>query len=477
MKKLIILLPMCVLLLLIGCGSEKPEAKRTVIAGRILNLTEQMSQTMMFHPFDILSSKSKVVVKIENDGSFHIEHDYAFPQLANFRHAQFISFYVEPGDSLYITIDMADPEYMKNITFSGDNAETSEQLHKWITYTSGMFPYPEMSESATTDNWREALHVYAGIIKDSLDAYSARNPMNETAYRIAEADGRFTFSQVAMDYKGDDALAIFEDPAYDNNNPHNIETQMFLYHLYPYLRAIQLSDPTLKKMMENKETIPLCRKTMEYISKKANGVVKDYMMCVLLSGFIKEDGTSYIYDSLVAGKGVFDNLLFEERLKALTYPDPSSWLNTYFPDKVLYYDQENGEQSVNAEYFTNYLTDRYKGKILYVDVWATWCSPCREEIINYSPALHTEYENKDVVFINLCMQSSRQSWQNSIKDMPVHGENYFLEPDPANIFMSAFNVSGFPSYMIIDKFGKIVTLNGPRPSQPEEIKKIVEELL
>lgn len=55
--------------------------------------------------------------------------------------------------------------------------------------------------------------------------------------------------------------------------------------------------------------------------------------------------------------------------------------------------------------------------------------------------------------------------------MPVHGENYFLVPDPANIFMSAFNVSGFPSYMIIDKSGKIVTLNGPRPSQPEEIKK------
>lgn len=468
---------MCVVLSLMGCGDEKTESKRTVIAGRILNLTGQMPQTLMFHPFDILSFQNRVVVKIESDGSFHIEHDYAFPQLANFRHEQFISFYVEPGDSLYITIDMADPQYIKNITFSGDNAETSEQLHKWTRYTIGMFPYPEMSESATINNWREAFHTYAGIIKDSLDAYSARNPMNETAYRIAEADGRFTFSQVAMDYTGDDALAIFEDPAYDNNNPLNIETQMFLYHLYPYIHAIQLNDSISKKMFENKETIPLYRKAMDYISEKATGVVKDYMLFVLLSGYIKEEGTSSMYDSLVAGKGVFDNLLFEERLRALAYPDPVSWQNVFLPDKVLYYDQENGEQLVRTESFTDYLTDRYKDKALYIDVWATWCAPCREEMINHSPALHNEYENKDIVFINLCMQSSPESWHNSIRDIPVYGENYFLEADPANVFMSAFNISGFPSYMIVDKFGRIITSNGPRPSQPEEIKKMVEELL
>ena len=49
-----------------------------------------------------------------------------------------------------------------------------------------------------------------------------------------------------------------------------------------------------------------------------------------------------------------------------------------------------------------YIVDQLKGKVVYVDIWGTWCRPCREEI-PFSKTLQAKYENKNIAFLFLCL--------------------------------------------------------------------------
>ncbi|MES2807686.1 MAG: TlpA disulfide reductase family protein, partial [Bacteroidota bacterium] len=73
------------------------------------------------------------------------------------------------------------------------------------------------------------------------------------------------------------------------------------------------------------------------------------------------------------------------------------------------------------------LLAKYKGKVIYLDIWATWCVPC---IANMPSAakLREKLKGKDVVFIYACLNSPSQiNWKNLVADQKIEGENYFFD--------------------------------------------------
>jgi thiol-disulfide isomerase/thioredoxin len=120
--------------------------------------------------------------------------------------------------------------------------------------------------------------------------------------------------------------------------------------------------------------------------------------------------------------------------------------------------------------------DKYKGKVIYVDFYATWCGPCREEI-PYAKQLYQEFKNKEIIFLNLCANSKMEDWENLKKQYELGGENYILTNEEFYLLSEIYSVKGFPTYILIDKKGDVTDYNALRPSAKKSLYEKIDELL
>lgn len=100
------------------------------------------------------------------------------------------------------------------------------------------------------------------------------------------------------------------------------------------------------------------------------------------------------------------------------------------------------------------LISRHKGKVQFIDFWATWCGGCRQIIKEYEPVKKEMGEDK-VAFVYLTGPSStKNTWEILIKD--IAGEHYWLSNEQWNYLWKHFEMTGLPMYLVIDKQGNIV---------------------
>lgn len=114
----------------------------------------------------------------------------------------------------------------------------------------------------------------------------------------------------------------------------------------------------------------------------------------------------------------------------------------------------------------------FKGKVVVVDVWATWCSPCRYQL-PFLKKLEEEMRGKDVVFIGVSVDKKKdyEKWKKMLKDEGLQGVQLFA--DGFSKITKDYNITGIPRFMVFDKKGNLVEMQAPRPSEPA-LKKMIE---
>lgn len=129
-------------------------------------------------------------------------------------------------------------------------------------------------------------------------------------------------------------------------------------------------------------------------------------------------------------------------------------------------------------------TDAFKGKLLVIDFWATWCSQCIKEAPMFKQ-IAKKYKDENVTFISISIDSDFSNWKEYVTENNWEGNNYwygrFSKDSFAYLIYSKFNMKGeevvgisLPKYVIISPEGKILSNADLRPSKPEfeaEIKK------
>lgn len=111
-----------------------------------------------------------------------------------------------------------------------------------------------------------------------------------------------------------------------------------------------------------------------------------------------------------------------------------------------------------------------KGKITYIDFWATWCGPCCAEIPYVEKLVEHYKNNNNIEILSISLDNSRTKWLEKIaEDKPAWKQ--FLIPEAFNSeFAKEYNITAIPRFMIFDDNAKIVSINAPRPSSSEIIK-------
>lgn len=117
------------------------------------------------------------------------------------------------------------------------------------------------------------------------------------------------------------------------------------------------------------------------------------------------------------------------------------------------------------------LINKYRGKILYIDFWASWCKPCLKEMPHIKE-LQDYFAKENFVIIFISNERNIDAWQYKIQELKINSDHYHANPDIWNEIKSILNLSSIPRYVLINKKGKIVDKDAIEPSNQDLIKKI-----
>ena len=147
-----------------------------------------------------------------------------------------------------------------------------------------------------------------------------------------------------------------------------------------------------------------------------------------------------------------------QKLIGLRKGDPSPGFN--YPDK-------NGN---------NVSLEDLKGKYVYIDVWATWCGPCKREI-PFLKEMDEAYKGKNIAFVSLSIDKMehKEKWLKMIQDEDLKGIQIMADKDWNSDFVTAYNIEGIPRFILVDQEGNILNSNAPRPSDPA-LKEVLNTL-
>ena len=114
----------------------------------------------------------------------------------------------------------------------------------------------------------------------------------------------------------------------------------------------------------------------------------------------------------------------------------------------------------------------FKGKYVYVDLWASWCGPCCREIPHLQ-ALEKELQGSNVVCVSISTDTDEAAWKAKLAEADMHG-NQLRDRDGS--LGTALNVGGIPFFVIYDKEGRLHTYGAQRPSSGDVIKQFLLDL-
>jgi len=118
-----------------------------------------------------------------------------------------------------------------------------------------------------------------------------------------------------------------------------------------------------------------------------------------------------------------------------------------------------------------YTLKDFKGKYIYIDVWASWCSPCIKEIPHLQQ-LEKKFSKK-INFVSIAWNDSSKNWNNFVKSKNLKGFQLYGEKNSA--FFKFFNIESIPRFILLDKEGNIIESKAKPPSFPQ-LKKQLENL-
>jgi thiol-disulfide isomerase/thioredoxin len=470
--KNILLLIISIFLIVSACRGKNPLHDAAIISGKIEGLESAKFQVSRY-------GERPVAAEVLEDGSFHIRVILDEPgYLSIWSGETYFVVYMSPGDSLHFSADMED--FFHQFRFEGDKAREAEYLHRvhyFLKETGlgdmkqlgryGKERYFEVKDSLFGElrlifeemklqkgidpdfvELEEAFFEYYDINLDlyypmyHMDAYQIRDhrdvdfPLEETLRRIEELDYsnplmvRQPYFRFLLDQKVDEKVSSLRKE-------------------YPELKELKNPNLTLRMMAaDSLFEVP---------------EVRDYVKFFHLSMNVENDGPERFRELIDTFLKYNSVPSYENRLRRLIKTWEELDPGREIPD-FSFTNPEGKEVRLS----------QFLGNLLYIDVWATWCGPCIAEHPHWDK-LQEEYQGKEIVFVSISVDQSRDAWNNMLKEKGMTGHHWFAENAWHSEIATHFMIRGIPRFILLDREGKVINASATRPSG--KIRELIDQHL
>jgi thiol-disulfide isomerase/thioredoxin len=200
----------------------------------------------------------------------------------------------------------------------------------------------------------------------------------------------------------------------------------------------------------------------EWVKPERN---KSVIISEFMPQVLKDVGTSDLTSFISTLEKVSNDKKLLESVKRYASQYAHLYAGRVAPDAEFY----------DAEGKVSKLSD-YRGKVLYIDTWATWCGPCKREI-PYLKTLEESYHGKNVQFISVSTDKDLTAWKSFIAKESMTGLQLHQSQEMEKTMSYLYAVNSIPRFVIIDENGKIVSVDAPRPSSTEDVHKMIDGVL
>lgn len=365
-------------------------------------------------------------------------------------------FFMEDGDD--ISISFVGNDFMETLAFDVKNCPGKEKIYQYLNEVQLIGP--------EQDAFKLSFDEYQAEVKNKertgmrllkawkLDAYS---PL---FVKIEEGRIHYSLAQMLLMYPiGHTTLA--QDTNYAPNDDYykTIESYMQEDRDLTGLKEYRefMKEAAYALAMRGKKTSSLYNKTVAQMEYLIDNLKDEAVLQALLNVLAIEQVEQY-------GISGIDELLNYHR----TYvTDPV--LKAAFQEKYDKWDLiHKGKPSPDFRAFDKdrkaYTLADFAGKYLYIDLWATWCAPCRGEL-PFLRQLEQDYKDDNVTFVSLSIDEHSADWKTFIEKQQMAGLQLFL--GASSSFYKTYGITGIPHFIMIAPDGTIVDENMLRPSSPE----------
>jgi thiol-disulfide isomerase/thioredoxin len=435
-----------------------------------------------------LGSQLTYRAKIENNGNYRLAFPKTGTQDVMMEYNETIqAIIVSPGD--HMEIDFNANHFEESCTFKGHNAQTNENLkayevaksRQWKTwYSKDEYARYKTMGASEKDNQPEAHKKFLTdrYQKESVfvSGYIKQQQLSPTFKTWAIADLRYEYLEDLMRYR-------WLHPMYNKlkSSDFNLPETYYEFATPTALNAVSMSVTShyigfvreYASYLSDKglDDIGTIDNIMKFYVSQPTGFLKDIMLCHRFYSYIKGKHLDLIKPYLAQFEANVSQPAFKKSVLN-AYNDAVYKQNNY---TVPIQAKINILPVSEADSIFNKITAKYAGKVVYVDFWATWCGPCRNEMPN-SEKLRNRFAGKEVVFLYLGVQSEAKAWKALIAELNIQGEHFLLSNNDYKAISAKFQISGIPRYLLLDKIGRVVYEEAKRPGD-NALTQDIEKLL
>lgn len=495
--------------LVVSCTKDRhqeigTEPKTVIIAGKVINPLPHDS-IIGFSINRVGFDQEAIETSLSQSGNFRFEFE-AYVSLDGWLSYQ-TNFLVaaHPGDSIYIEFDGASDDrttILETIKLSGDavtlNREITEFQKRYFTSELVSNETDETKEKAVkefdTNQFKsftdslglEGEKFFNLFVKEVSPSAEAKSWAKAFVDREYYSDLSFYAdshrkAQVMKQSEWDVPLSYYDyflEPYSISNALTSAYATSSYSGLYTYRYIRENTKAVLKnltgseiKVKTSDESIPLHVQDSVSIQMIVNKTSDPLLKQISLTYFFHNLLLESEIETFERNRRLIDEQITQPFLKQpllKEYDQLKATLDEIALNKGI---QMQKDKINNAQTAVDDIMQKNKGKVIYIDIWATWCAPCRQEF-PYSQKLEEQFSG-DVAFAFICVDSSEKAYLNALKKYQLSGQHYFLDEPESKKIMEKYALQGIPHYILIDKNGEIA-LRGYKikPSEDATASKI-----
>ncbi|MGN6416567.1 MAG: TlpA family protein disulfide reductase [Pseudobacter sp.] len=195
--------------------------------------------------------------------------------------------------------------------------------------------------------------------------------------------------------------------------------------------------------------------------------IREFYAFQYVGGILKESGDRARLDSAY---NLFMSLAKNERFRSM--------VQDVYNRKIKYIKGAPSPSFAFADTSGTVISlESLRGKYVYIDLWATWCGPCKAEI-PYLKKLEAKYHDKNIAFVSISIDEvgDRQKWINFVRKEKLTGIQIMADKAWETAFVKDYTIVGIPHFILLGPAGEIIESKAKRPSEPQ-LEDQLKELL